>query len=127
MGKENTTYSLEYIFKNYTIYKAVNIGIAGCSDTSIPIGQLFCTNQTLKDIPYIQLKTVSKTQTISKEKSCLYDMEASVFANICLKYLDKKYIFVFKVVSDYLDDTIPTKEFVKQLIKQNIKSLEKWI
>jgi len=128
MGKENTQNSLIKIFNKYSILKALNIGIAGCNDKSHNIGDIFCTNKELENINHIELKTVDKAQSFNDANtSTLYDMEANYFEEECLKHLDKKDIYVFKVISDYLDDTIPNKEFVKQLIKKNIKSLEKWI
>jgi len=129
IGKKNTLKNLEYVFKNYKISKALNIGIAGCSDTNIPIGSLFCTNHHLLDIDFLPLKTVD-TPKIDQDKyrpSTLYDMEGSYFLSISRNFLNEKDIFIFKVVSDHLDDTIPPKDFVKKLIKNRIESLEKWI
>jgi len=129
VGKNNTITALEFIYQNYKISKAINIGIAGCNDKSIEIGALFCTNHHLENIPYMQLQTVHSPQLLTLNSSflTLFDMEGRYFIEISNKYLEKKDIFVFKVVSDHLDDTIPSKEFVKQLIKKNIKSIEKWI
>ena len=129
IGEVNTIKSLLFIFDTFDVRKAINIGIAGCSDKNIEIGELFCTNKQLKDIKFNNLVTVDtpKIQILNDTTQALYDMEAYYFEQECLKYLDKKDIFIFKIVSDYLDDTIPSKEFVKQLIKKNIKSLEKWI
>jgi len=129
IGQLNTTTTLEFIYQNYKISKAINIGIAGCNDKSVKIGALFCTNHQLENIPYIQLQTVNSAQLPTSHFSLptLFDMEGKYFIELSNKYLDKKNIFIFKVVSDHLDDTIPSKEFVKQLIKKNIKSIEKWI
>jgi len=127
MGKVKTLESLEIVFAKFKIQKAINIGISGCSDKNIAIGSLFCTNQKLTDIKHIALKTVDTPQTAKKIKSLLFDMEGKYFEEYALRFLDKRDIYIFKVVSDYLDDTIPSKEFVKQLINKNIKSIEKWI
>ncbi len=124
MGKEKTVNSLNSIFENYKITKAINIGIAGCNDTKIEIGSLFCTNKNLQNIKFMELKTVDKPQIFKNTSSLLYDMEAKYFEEICKKYLDKETIYIFKVISDYLDDRIPSKEFVKKLIQ---KSLNGWI
>ena len=118
VGKENTISSLEYIFHNYKISKAINIGIAGVSDKSIEIGELFCCNHKPSNINWLPLKTVNKIQTKFEEKEIsLYDMEASYFIEISSKILDKKDIFIFKVVSDYLSNRILSKDFIKGLIK----------
>ena len=127
IGQNRTIEALKIVFNQYNIIKAINIGIAGCSSADINIGELFCTNQKLDNIKYINLKTVDDAQTNIENTRCLYDMEAKYFEEICLKYLDKKDMYVFKVVSDYLDDTIPSKEFAKQIIKKNIKSISQWI
>jgi len=116
IGKENTIVSLEYIFNRYTISKAYNIGIAGTIDKNIALGTLFCTNHILTDIPNLPLITVQQPQKGGK-KNYLYDMEGKYFEEICLKYLGHNNIFIFKIVSDYLDGKKLSKEFVKQLIK----------
>jgi hypothetical protein len=101
----------------YDFKKAINIGIVGTNDTTIPLGT--CYFLPHKDI---SLVTVDNPKVLSSEqKPTLFDMEAKYFEEFCLKYLDKTDIYIFKIVSDYLDNTIPNKEFVKQLIKQNIQ------
>lgn len=120
IGKINTIKALDYIYKNYTIQKAINIGIAGTNDTTIPIGTLCCTTHKFDDIKNITLKTVDIPQTQQEPNSCLYDMEGQYFYDISSLYIDEKEIFIFKIVSDYLSSDIPSKEFVKQLIKNSI-------
>jgi len=128
VGEKNTIDTLNFIFLHYKISKAFNIGIAGCNSDDISIGELFCTNQILKDIKHTKLITTNKPQSLNETKDLvLYDMEAKYFYDIVSQKLDKQNIFIFKIVSDYLEDKIPSKEFVKQLIKQNIKSIEQWI
>ncbi|MEA3553757.1 MAG: hypothetical protein U9R39_05080 [Campylobacterota bacterium] len=124
IGRENTLNSLEYVFKNYKILKAINIGIAGVSDSSIKIGELFCSNHMLQDIKWLPLKTVDKPQIENNnDKEYLYDMEGQYFLDICHNYLDKKDIFIFKVVSDHLSDDILAKDFIKKLIKNISKKI----
>jgi translation elongation factor EF-G len=123
IGKQNTFKALQIVFDNYKISKAINIGIAGCSDRNIQIGAFFCTNHKLPNIDCMPLQTVNNAQTNKTKNHSLYDMEAKYFENICEKYLTQENIFVFKIVSDYLDDTILNKEMVKQLIKKNIKNI----
>ncbi|MCK5293480.1 MAG: nucleoside phosphorylase [Arcobacteraceae bacterium] len=130
IGKENTIKALELVYQKYKISKAINIGISGCSDKDISIGEVFCTSHKLEDIKYMKLQTVN-TPTLTPSPynliPTLYDMEAKYFQEISDKYINQNNIFVFKVVSDHLDDTIPKKEFVKQLIKNSMKSWERWI
>ncbi len=121
IGKQNTIYSLDEFFKTHKdITKAINIGIAGCSDKNINTGELFCTNKSLSHIPKASLRTVLEPAT--KIDTTLVDMEAEFFCQMCAKYgVDT---LVLKVVSDHLDTKIPKKEFVSNLIK---KSLSRWI
>jgi len=129
IGKENTISTLDYMFLHYNITKALNIGIAGANDLSINIGDLFCTNHNLLNIKYLDLITVDKVQTNSENNDniILYDMEAKYFKNISLNYVDKDKIFIFKVVSDYLDSEILKKDYIKSLIKKNLKKLKPYI
>ncbi|MDD2699527.1 MAG: hypothetical protein PHF17_12120 [Arcobacteraceae bacterium] len=127
IGELNTKNSLEYLFENYKVKKAFNIGIAGCSDTEVEIGELFCTNKVLEDINFMELKTVKTPQTLKEKEKFLYDMEGSYFLEVSQKYLKNEDIFVLKVVSDHLDDTILPKDKVKELIQNSLKSWEKWI
>jgi hypothetical protein len=45
VSKDLIVKSLDYIFKNYSISKAFDLSIASCSDGSIALGTLFCTNR----------------------------------------------------------------------------------
>ena len=126
IGKKNVNKSLNYIFENYSISKAINLGIAGCSDGSVKIGTLFCTNRLLPQINFASLTTVDEPLEDDEGlDTLLVDMEAKYFKEICLNYTNN--IFVFKVVSDYLDITIPKKEFVIELIKNSFSKWKKYI
>ena len=127
IGKESTFTSLSYVFNQYSFTKAINIGIAGCSDNTVAIGSLYsCLNQ-LNDIKYKEVQTVDTAQLNSENKSLLYDMEAKYFLEITQKHLDQKKIEIIKIVSDHLDDTKLDKDFVKQLVYKNYKELFKII
>ncbi len=127
MGKKNSLH-VEDIFKSYDIKRAINIGIAGCKNEEIEIGSLFCTNRQLDDVDFATLSSASEPLG-NKDmlNTTLVDMEAWSFLHVSKKYLKPKDIFVFKIVSDYLDKTIPKKEFVEKIIKNSIKRLEKYI
>jgi len=100
--------------------KSGNIGVAGCGDQSVKIGELFCTNRVLKNIPYKTLITsnipVVKNSIYNTDQLALYDMEGRYFEDICSDHLEKDDIYIFKIVSDHLDDTKLSKDFVKGLI-----------
>ncbi len=120
IGKKKTTQCLRSVFEKYDINKAINIGIAGCSDISVSKGEIFCTNTFLNGIKSASITTVDKpVKTIN---TLLVDMECEAFVFTC-KNLHVEH-FVLKVVSDYLDDEIPKKAFVTSLIRE---SLDKWI
>ncbi len=126
MGKENTKNALHYIFENYEIKKAINIGIAGCCDSSIKIGTLFCTNRLLKNINFASITCVEKPLDSDEDlETLLVDMESSHFKGVCSKFV--KDIYIFKVVSDYLDTTIPKKSFVIDLIQKSFNDWKKYI
>lgn len=102
--------------------------MAGCKDTSVKIGELFCTTHKLADIKHTDITTVDEPlENDSKLKTTLVDMEADAFISTCKEYINKKDIYVFKVVSDHLYTTIPKKEFVWEIIKKNLKAIEKTV
>ena len=80
-GKENCQKSLEFIYKNYEISKALHIGTAGCSDSSIKVGTLFCTNRLLPNINFAPVTTVDQPlETDEDLETLLVDMEAKTFS-----------------------------------------------
>lgn len=118
MGKENCLNSLSYIYENFQISKAINIGIAGCSDSSIKVGTLFCTNRLLPNINFAPITTVDKPlESDENLETLLVDMEAKYFLEASKEYCSD--IYCFKVVSDYLEVQIPKKSFVIELIEKN--------
>lgn len=120
IGKSKTIDCLKEILSEYKIKKAINIGIAGCADKSIKIGELFCINAELKSIKKASLTTVKKPTC--KIDTTLADMETEAFISTCKEYEIEH--LVFKVVSDYLNNEIPKKSYVSSLIKM---SLNQWI
>ena len=126
IGKENCFKSLNFIYENYEINKAINIGIAGCSDSSIKIGTLFCTNRLLFGVNFASLTSVDEAlESDENLESLLVDMEAKYFEEISKKYC--KDIYTFKIVSDYLDIQIPKKAFVIELIQNSLSILKKYL
>lgn len=122
IGKQNTISTLDYMFLNYDIKKAINIGIAGCNNINIKIGNLYCTNQNIKDVETLPLITsdvvVTSTNALA---TSLYDMEGEYFHQASQKYLKEESIYIFKIVSDHLSSKILQKDFIKNLIsKQKI-------
>ncbi|MEW6551424.1 MAG: hypothetical protein AB1389_04760 [Campylobacterota bacterium] len=133
IGKEKTIIALEDIYSKYRFNKAINIGIAGCDNTAYKIGELVCTTHTIEGIHHLPITTLDTpassstlvTQLLSHSVVSLYDMEASYFVQISSGYLKQSEIYVFKIISDYLDTTVPNKDFVKKLIKNRLKDIRK--
>lgn len=131
VGKENTNNALKYIFNNYKISKAFNIGIAGSSNKNDKIGQLFCTNHKLTDIKYKDLISGDTVTTIKESENiktnCLYDMEGDYFLEYVLNKLSLDNICIFKIVSDYLENKILSKDYIKSLISNHKLIICKYI
>ena len=129
MGKENTNKNLPFLFKEFEIKKAINIGIAGCKDTNIKLGSLFCTNhESLRNINSATITTVeTPLDDASKLYTTLVDMESKFFLEISKNNLNERDIFVFKIVSDYLSKKIPDKSLVYNSIKNSIAKWENMV
>lgn len=94
MGSQNAKEALAYALSLYEPRVAINIGIAGCSDTTVAKGTLFCTTHEGLDIPFATCssrpKAVDDTLHVT---TTLVDMEADTFLqtvpktvrNICLQ------------------------------------------
>jgi hypothetical protein len=123
-GMGDKTFLLKEIFKDYQIDRAINIGIVGCKDKNIKIGNLFCTNRVLKEIPYAKLTTTKNPiDNPDSIDTPLVDMEAEYFLKVTKGI---KEIYIFKIVSDHLDITIPKKEFVWKIIRNNLPKIERY-
>ncbi|NOZ91025.1 MAG: nucleoside phosphorylase [Epsilonproteobacteria bacterium] len=121
-GMGEKTLIIKEILSQYYIKKAINIGIAGCKDKNIPIGALFCTTHNLPHISHSTITTVKKPLNNPHNlKTTLVDMETDYFLEATK---DIKEVYVFKVVSDYLDTTIPSKQFVWEIIEKSLKDIE---
>ncbi len=88
MVKKIQKKSLDFIYTNYKINKAINIGIAGCSDSSIKIGTLFTTNRLLPNINFASITTVDRPLESDEDlETLLVDMESWYFQEISKKIL----------------------------------------
>lgn len=122
MGDENTKNALLYTQKLYTPEIFINFGVVGCTDKNIKIGSLFCTNLQDLDIEFATISSHKNIVTCKDNiKTTLVDMESEAFLKNTPKDAKK---YVFKVVSDYLEDKILSKNELNILIQ---KSLKKWI
>jgi nucleoside phosphorylase len=148
MNHTNSAIATTYAFCNIkNISHVFNIGIAGCNNKDIQIGDIFLINK-IHDTIYkndlypdillthnlqeTQLSTFSnivlKNQT--DIQTPLVDMEASGFFASSLNFINVENISIIKIVSDYLLDSekqIFSKQFVKNLMKKNIVLIDDFL
>ena len=111
--------SLDYVFKNYLISKAFDLSIASCSDGSIALGTLFCTNRFIGGLNFANVTTVEKPLETDEElETLLVDKQAQFFSQICKENI--KDFYVLKIVADYFDEVEPTNEKIFELINNSI-------
>ncbi|MDR0407397.1 MAG: nucleoside phosphorylase [Campylobacteraceae bacterium] len=120
IGEQKTKEALALAFTLFEPGVAINIGIAGCSDKNIKIGSLFCATHKNLNIPYASL--TSHKSGVNQDKSvnsCLVDEEGEAFLSATCACKTR---YIFKVVSDHLDTSIPTKTKVNSLIQKTLLS-----
>ncbi|MCK5736572.1 MAG: hypothetical protein KAH21_08845, partial [Spirochaetaceae bacterium] len=128
LGKLNCRNALIHYYNGHKtgrIKIALNIGMAGCNNDDIPVGSVFCTHGEIPGIPILPLQTVDKPAVhLNYEGSCLVDMEADYFLETSKAYVSAGKLYVVKVVSDYLEDTIKPSGDIFRLIGDSISSWE---
>ncbi len=128
IGRDNCRNSLEQLFLSSNSKKfkiALNIGTAGCNNPDIPQGSLFCTYGHISDVPYLPLISSDFPVTsLDIKKDSLVDMEASAFLEVSGSHLPAENLYVLKVVSDHLDDSIKTSDELVRLIEASIHRWE---
>ncbi|MDR1461102.1 MAG: nucleoside phosphorylase [Campylobacteraceae bacterium] len=118
IGEEKTKEALALTFTLFKPHVAINVGIAGCNDKNIKIGSLFCATHKNLSIPYASLSSHKSGVNCDENiNSCLVDEEGEAFLS-SIPTCTKRYIF--KVVSDHLDITIPAKDKVNSLIQKTL-------
>lgn len=135
VGKIKSAIALTYLLSKSTLSSAdllINIGICGCRDTTIPLGSLFLCNKIIDNdtkhtfYPDILFKhnfnesSIETTSLLNKNpkyfSSKLIDMESSSIYEAASTFLQPHQIMFIKIVSDYLDTTTVTKDFISKLI-----------
>lgn len=143
IGVDNTQNALQWIFQNESFFSAINIGIAGCSKTTISVGSAFSISKitdaqtqsqidvgsllknSLNPLPSLPLLTVSRPQCNWKDGIVeLADMEGSIFHQEALRHLSNNQIGLIKIVSDHGSDQILPKAQIHSIMQANI---DKWI
>ena len=122
VGAKNTANLAEILRINY-FRKVVNLGICGCSDKGVKIGEIFCINEKIEGFKTANLECVSSPKTAINATLC--DMESDEFKRVCKEF--KLPFLLVKIVSDYLQTEQISKNFVYNLVKNQIKNIEKII
>ena len=124
MGEVKTYKALEFIYSYTPISRAINVGLAGSKDHTIVLGTLCCCSHTLDRVPRVSITTSTRVITNPTDISTvLVDMESAFFLTYSQHYLIKREIYIFKVVSDYLSQEIPSKNFIYESITKAIKQI----
>jgi len=124
MGSEKTKDALQYALSLYEPCVAINVGIAGCRDATVLKGTLFCTTHEGLDIPFATCSSHQKAvEDALHVNTMLVDREAKTFLQTLPKSIET---YVFKVVSDHLETTIPSKADVGNWIGKSIKRWENY-
>lgn len=124
IGSEKTQEALMYALSLYEPCVAINVGIAGCVDERIAKGALFCTTHEGLDIPFATCSSHSKAVEDGLHvKTTLVDREAQTFLQALPTSIET---YVFKIVSDHLEVSIPSKADVGNWIGKSIKQWEKY-
>jgi len=124
VGKDNTLKALNFVDEHYTLshFKtALNVGTAGCNNGDIPVGSLFQTHGEPRGLPELTLKTFDAPVThLETDEICLVDMEAEYFLDALKSNIPEERLFVLKVVSDHLDDSIQKSVDINGMIGDTI-------
>ncbi len=118
--------SLDFVFKNYQINKAIDISIASCCDTSVKIGTIFCTNKLIFGFNFANITTIEK-DLVSDEnlETLLVDKQAQFFTQFFNNKI--KDFYIIKVVSDYFEETLLDDKKVSKLIEHSIIKWKKLV
>ncbi|MFV0480451.1 MAG: nucleoside phosphorylase [Campylobacteraceae bacterium] len=124
IGAKNTKEALSFVVNLYKAEVFINFGVAGCKDENIKKGTLFCTTHKDLDLPFATITQNEIAFTCKEDlNTLLVDMESSTFLESIPKEATK---YIFKVVSDYCEDKIPSKNELNHWIKDSLKKWEKY-
>ena len=120
VGAKNTT-NLEQILEKNHFKKIINLGICGCSDKGVKIGEIFCINEKIEGFKTANLECVPSPSVAINAMLC--DMESDEFRRICTEFGVS--FLIVKIVSDHLNTERISKNFVYNLVKNQIKNIER--
>ncbi len=134
MGKINSAIATTYISKGIKIKKIINIGICGTNNLNKTIGSL----QSIKAIVnhatdkkyiigktgetlYCHDKIIKNTKGL--KKNILIDMESFGFYKASLKFTERENIKIYKIISDHLETSHISHDFIYKIIKNKINEI----
>ena len=137
MGQENAKEACRYLIQSYTIQKEdklLNIGICAAQEKH-PIGSLLLvktlSNQDTNHKLKILDSNLNKVSCYSSEKildkpsqSDIAEMEASAVYETLSPHLNSENISFLKVVSDNFKPFKPNKQFIIDLIRNNLQDIQ---
>ena len=146
IGKIRSATAVSYLLtKNIGFHSVVvNIGISGSINKKRPIGELcyihkivdhatgrefFPENFLVHDFPEASVETFDKPVEGNENESIavdLVDMEASGFYQAASMFVETQCIYCLKIVSDHLELSHISKEFVSDIVHQNATKVEKF-
>lgn len=143
----NAAIGLTYLLSNITIHPEdifINVGVCGCTNKNIPIGSSFLINK-IKDhttnMTYYPEMLYRHNFLESSLESCLsvmsssqihtlfeplIDMEASFIYQTATHFMKPHQLFLYKIVSDHLEDKKIPRDEIEKLITPHIHSLIEW-
>lgn len=128
IGKSNTLETLNKIFQDYSFERAINVGIARCSDEEYDVGTLFCTTHELWESYEGDITTVEEPLNKKEEiETLLVDMECEHFLSVATQHLPQEQCMVFKVVSEHCDESIPSNSLVNELIEKHVQTIQSYV
>ena len=135
IGKIDSAIATTYISQKYNIKKIINIGICGTNDIKKEIGSIYQVKSIIDlssskkivmanegEVLYTFDKALKDKNFI--KRGILIDMEAFGFCSAALKFVDKRSIKIYKIISDHLENTCIDGDFVYNLIKNQIKTIK---
>ncbi len=125
VGEANTLAALKHVYSRYRFRKAVNVGLAGCSNHRVSLGSLYRCFGAMDEVPFLPLSTHNEPVTgFSGNHVSLVDMEGEYFLDYVRQFHSADSIWILKVVSDYLSDRIPDRNSISTMIKNTLSCLD---
>lgn len=141
MGKSASAISTSHLLTKFPQARMIiNLGIAGCHQEKIAIGEALLVNKISDmslqkdyypdilfshDFLEADLCTYDMPQGKESEAACqLVDMEGSGFFEAARVFVKLHQIVIIKIVSDHLDTSIPEKEQVARWITEWMEKID---